>query len=79
VQEIFDAAESSRFGADRLDQPFRPRVDPTLGGAFAAGGGEKRRRQFLVGLSKWRLKGREPGIGRSIYPPPRDRGRGSAH
>ena len=65
VQEIVDAAEAGRSGADRFDEFCRPGVDPALGGAVAAGAGEKARRQSLVGWSERRLKSRKPGVGRA--------------
>jgi len=52
VEKVLDAAEAAEAagpGADRLDQRPRAYVDAPLGGGIAAGIGEERRRQRLVG------------------------------
>ncbi len=54
VQKIFDAAESGRLGADRLDQAARARIDAALRGFIPRGLRKKARRQFLVRRGVWR-------------------------
>ena len=63
VQKVLDAAEPSGFGADRLDQGPRPRVDAAFGGAVAGGSGEEARREFLIGRRERRAERRQRRLG----------------
>ena len=64
MKKILNVAETVRFGADRLDELARARINATLRCAVAFGLGDKDRRQLFVRASVGCLKGRKPNTTR---------------